>query len=78
MKNQVQLITYADRLGGDLAALTGLLQGPLAGLFGGVHLLPFFTRLMAPMPASIPSTTRRSTRASAAGATYMRWPASSM
>jgi sucrose phosphorylase len=42
MKNQVQLITYADRLGGDLAALAGLLRGPLGGLFGGVHLLPFF------------------------------------
>ncbi|MDE2082726.1 MAG: sucrose phosphorylase [Burkholderiales bacterium] len=43
MKNQVQLITYVDRLGGgDLAALRALLQGPLAGVFGGVHLLPFF------------------------------------
>jgi sucrose phosphorylase len=43
MKNQVQLITYVDRLGGgDLARLHTLLQGPLAGLFGGVHLLPFF------------------------------------
>lgn len=43
MKNQVQLITYVDRLGGgDLRALHALLRGPLAGLFGGVHLLPFF------------------------------------
>lgn len=43
MKNQVQLITYVDRLGGgDLDALRALLAGPLAGLFGGVHLLPFF------------------------------------
>jgi len=43
MKNQVQLITYVDRLGGgDLGALSRLLQGPLAGLFGGVHLLPFY------------------------------------
>jgi sucrose phosphorylase len=43
MKNQVQLITYVDRLGGpDLAALTTLLDGPLQGLFGGVHLLPFY------------------------------------
>jgi len=45
MKNQVQLITYVDRLGGGglkelQALLTG--DGPLAGLFGGVHLLPFF------------------------------------
>jgi sucrose phosphorylase len=43
MKNQVQLITYIDRLGGgDIARLQALLQGPLAGAFGGVHLLPFF------------------------------------
>lgn len=43
MKNQVQLITYVDRLGGgDLRSLKALLRGPLAGLFGGVHLLPFF------------------------------------
>lgn len=43
MKNKVQLITYVDRLAGDLGALTALLKGPLQGLFGGVHLLPFFT-----------------------------------
>ena len=43
MKNQVQLITYVDRLsGGGLAELDALLRGPLHGLFGGVHLLPFF------------------------------------
>src|SRR5689334_20447982 len=43
MKNQVQLITYVDRLsGGGLAHLRSLLEGPLQGLFGGVHLLPFF------------------------------------
>jgi sucrose phosphorylase len=44
MKNQVQLITYVDRLGGGgLKELHALLRsGPLAGLFGGVHLLPFF------------------------------------
>jgi sucrose phosphorylase len=43
MKNQVQLITYVDRLGGpDIAALNTLLNTSLAGLFGGVHLLPFF------------------------------------
>ncbi len=44
MKNQVQLITYVDRLsGGGLKELNELLRGPLAGVFGGVHLLPFFT-----------------------------------
>jgi sucrose phosphorylase len=43
MRNSVQLITYADRLsGGGLADLAALLRGPLKGLFGGVHLLPFF------------------------------------
>ena len=43
MKNQVQLITYVDRLsGGDLKALHTLLRGKLGGVFGGVHLLPFF------------------------------------
>lgn len=50
MKNQVQLITYVDRLGGrrdgaDLARLNRLLSepgSPLQGVFGGVHLLPFF------------------------------------
>ncbi|MEP6501950.1 MAG: sucrose phosphorylase [Betaproteobacteria bacterium] len=43
MKNQVQLITYVDRLcGGGFPALRTLLAGPLAGVFGGVHLLPFF------------------------------------
>jgi sucrose phosphorylase len=43
MRNQTQLVIYADRLGGGgLRELTALLDGPLAGLFGGVHLLPFF------------------------------------
>ncbi len=38
----MQLITYVDRLGGDLQGLHDVLSGPMAGLFGGVHLLPFF------------------------------------
>ena len=43
MKNTVQLITYADRLGGgDIHTLHQLLKGSLAGLFGGVHILPFY------------------------------------
>ncbi|MEO8313726.1 MAG: sucrose phosphorylase [Pseudomonadota bacterium] len=42
MKNAVQLICYADRLGGTLPGLRELLAGPLSGLFGGVHVLPFF------------------------------------
>ena len=44
MKNKVQLITYVDRLsGGNLKDLNDLLLGRLNGLFGGIHLLPFFT-----------------------------------
>jgi sucrose phosphorylase len=42
MKNKVQLIAYVDRLGGTLHGIRDLLRGPLAGLFGGIHLLPFF------------------------------------
>lgn len=43
MKNKVQLITYVDRLAqGGLPGLQRLLSGPLAGLFGATHLLPFF------------------------------------
>lgn len=44
MRNGVQLITYADRLGhGGLDTIRELLTGPFAGAFTGVHLLPFFT-----------------------------------
>jgi sucrose phosphorylase len=43
MKNQVQLITYVDRLsGGGFNQLNTLLKGPLVDVFGGAHLLPFF------------------------------------
>jgi sucrose phosphorylase len=43
MKNKVQLIAYVDRFGGGgIAALQGLLTGPLRDVFGAVHLLPFF------------------------------------
>jgi sucrose phosphorylase len=44
MKNQVQLITYVERLsGGGFNELNHLLKGPLSGVFGGAHLLPFFS-----------------------------------
>ena len=44
MRNQVQLIAYADRLAGDLPGLVALLSSPpLVEAFGGVHVLPFFT-----------------------------------
>ena len=42
MRDQVQLIAYADRLGGSLRGLREVLDGPLAGAFGGVHVLPFY------------------------------------
>lgn len=43
VKNQVQLITYVDRLGGGgIRALHELLRNRLANLFSGVHLLPFY------------------------------------
>ena len=37
-----QLVTYPDSLGGDLRSIGALLDGPLAGLFRGVHVLPPF------------------------------------
>jgi sucrose phosphorylase len=43
MKNQAQLIAYADRFsGGTIRDLQQLLDGPFHGVFGGVHVLPFF------------------------------------
>jgi sucrose phosphorylase len=41
MSGGVQLLAYADRLGGSIAGVGELLDGPLAA-FDGVHLLPFF------------------------------------
>lgn len=44
MKNTVQLITYADRLGdGTLASMTDILRTRFDGVYDGVHILPFFT-----------------------------------
>jgi len=37
-----QLITYADRLGGDVPGVRELLEGPLRGAFDGLHVLPFY------------------------------------
>lgn len=42
VSNKVQLITYADAMGGNLPELKKLLDGPLKGLFGGLHILPPF------------------------------------
>ena len=44
MKNKVQLITYADRLGdGTLKSMTEILRTRFKGVYEGVHILPFFT-----------------------------------
>ena len=44
MKNKVQLITYADRLGnGTIAGMTDILRTRFQGVYEGVHVLPFFT-----------------------------------
>lgn len=43
MKNKIQLITYVDRLGcNTISDLTGLMRNEFKGLFGGVHILPFY------------------------------------
>ncbi|OKY25260.1 sucrose phosphorylase [Thalassotalea sp. PP2-459] len=43
MKNNVQLITYIDRLtGSDTQSLNKILNCQLANLFSGIHLLPFY------------------------------------
>jgi sucrose phosphorylase len=43
MKNKVQLITYIDRLGcQNIKQFKSLFQNQLKGLFGGVHMLPFY------------------------------------
>lgn len=43
MKNKVQLIAYANRFGGSIKGLTDLLRTKLAGVYEGVHILPFYT-----------------------------------
>jgi len=43
VRNEVQLIAYADRFGGDIPGLHRLVRDRFAGVFGGVHVLPFFT-----------------------------------
>ena len=45
MADRPQLITYPDRLAGDLAGLRRLLDGRLSGAFDGVHVLPFFEHI---------------------------------
>jgi sucrose 6(F)-phosphate phosphorylase len=41
IKNQIQLITYPDSLGGSLSSLGDLLEKYFQAIFsGGVHILP--------------------------------------
>ena len=42
LRNQVQLITYPDSLGGNLKTLKEVLDTYLADVIGGVHILPFY------------------------------------
>lgn len=43
MKNQIQLICYIDRIGcKTINELNSLINQELQGLFGGVHILPFY------------------------------------
>ncbi|MBQ9299928.1 MAG: sucrose phosphorylase [Clostridia bacterium] len=42
VENKAMLITYPNSLGHDLRDLEQVLEGPLSGAFGGVHILPFF------------------------------------
>ena len=43
MKNKIQLITYIDRLGcKSITELNSLFRNELKGLFGGLHILPFY------------------------------------
>lgn len=43
MKNKIQLITYVDRLGCEsISDLHSLFKNELKGLFGGLHILPFY------------------------------------
>ncbi len=42
MKNGVQLITYADSMGGNIDSLHSILKKHFDGCFSGIHILPFY------------------------------------
>lgn len=42
IENKAMLITYADSMGTNLKALERVLDKHFDGVFGGVHVLPFF------------------------------------
>ena len=70
MKNKVQLITYADRLGdGTLSSMTDILRTRFDGVYDGVHTCRSSLRSMVRMQASTRSTIPKSTNVSAAGTT---------
>ena len=42
LNSNIMLITYADSLGGNLAALSDVLSTHFQSAVGGIHILPFF------------------------------------
>ena len=71
IENKCMLITYADSMGKNLKALAHILDKHFSGVFGGVHVLPFF-----PPPAtgaSLLSTTTQWIQPLAAGRTLTIW-----
>jgi sucrose phosphorylase len=42
VENKVMLVTYANTMGKDLTALNEVLDRHFKGVFGGIHILPFF------------------------------------
>lgn len=75
MKNKVQLITYADRLGeGTLASLTDVLRTRFDGVYEGVHILPFFTPFDGADAGFDPIDLRRLTPAWGAGMMWLNCP----
>lgn len=42
IENKIMLITYADTMGGSLKRLDAVLEEHFKGVFGGIHVLPFF------------------------------------
>ena len=42
VENKIMLITYANTMGENLKALDRVLKRHFSGVFGGVHVLPFF------------------------------------
>jgi hypothetical protein len=69
LRNQVQLITYVDRLSGDLSTLGALLNGSLGGSSATFTYFRFFTPSTEPMLVSTRQITQKSTPAWVIGMT---------